>query len=89
MIAQGYVHDILQPHVLPLMRRLQEAIFQKDNARPHTVRVSQNCLRTVTTLPWPTQSPDLFPIDHIWDPLRRRFGHSTSLIELEARLQQI
>ncbi|GFV87957.1 hypothetical protein TNCV_782371 [Trichonephila clavipes] len=29
------------------------AIFQKENARPHTARVSQNCLRTVTSLPWP------------------------------------
>ncbi|GFY34251.1 uncharacterized protein TNCV_2505541 [Trichonephila clavipes] len=50
MTAQRYVHDILQPHMLPLMQRLQEAIFQQDNARPHTARVSQDCLRTVTTL---------------------------------------
>ncbi|GFY17698.1 transposable element Tcb2 transposase [Trichonephila clavipes] len=30
--AQRYVHDILQPHVLPLMQRLPGAIFQQDNA---------------------------------------------------------
>ncbi|GFW27485.1 transposable element Tcb2 transposase [Trichonephila clavipes] len=53
MIAQRYVHDILQPHVLPLMQRLPGAIFQQDNARPHTTRVSEDCLRTVATLPWP------------------------------------
>ncbi|GFX62326.1 transposable element Tcb2 transposase [Trichonephila clavipes] len=51
MTAQQYVHDILHPHVLPLMQRLPGAIFQQDNARPHTARVSQVCLRTVTTLP--------------------------------------
>ncbi|GFW24629.1 transposable element Tcb2 transposase [Trichonephila clavipes] len=39
MTAQRYVHDILQPHVLPLIQR------------PHMARVSQDCLRTVTTLP--------------------------------------
>ncbi|GFU62495.1 transposable element Tcb2 transposase [Trichonephila clavipes] len=39
MTAQRYVHDILQPHVLPLMQRLPGAIFQLDNARPHTARV--------------------------------------------------
>ncbi|GFU32923.1 transposable element Tcb2 transposase [Trichonephila clavipes] len=50
MTAQRYVHDILQPHVLPLMQRLPGAIFQQDNARPHTARVSQDCVRTVTTL---------------------------------------
>ncbi|GFT89480.1 uncharacterized protein TNCV_4387481 [Trichonephila clavipes] len=40
MTTQWYVHDILQPHVLTLMRRLQGAIFQQDNAQPHTARVS-------------------------------------------------
>ncbi|GFV20608.1 transposable element Tcb2 transposase [Trichonephila clavipes] len=53
MAAQRYAHDILQPHVLPLMQRLPGAIFQQDNARPHTTRVLQDCLRTVTTLPLP------------------------------------
>ncbi|GFU50049.1 uncharacterized protein TNCV_4933961 [Trichonephila clavipes] len=65
MTAQRYVHDILQPHVLPLMQRLPGAIFQQDNARPHTAGVSQDCLRTVTTLPWPALSPDLSPIGHL------------------------
>ncbi|GFW75205.1 transposable element Tcb1 transposase [Trichonephila clavipes] len=50
MTAQRYVHDILQPHVLPLLQRLPGAIFQQDNARSHTARVSQDSLRTVTTL---------------------------------------
>ncbi|GFW25639.1 uncharacterized protein TNCV_1309001 [Trichonephila clavipes] len=49
--------------------------------------LSQNCLRTVTTLSWPTLSPDLSPIEHIWKHLGRRVGHPTSLNELEARIQ--
>ncbi|GFW43221.1 transposable element Tcb2 transposase [Trichonephila clavipes] len=60
-----------------------------NNARPHTARVSQDCLRTVTTLHWPARSPDLSPIEHIWAHLGWRVGHPTSLNELEARLQQI
>ncbi|GFV51020.1 transposable element Tcb1 transposase [Trichonephila clavipes] len=51
--AVVYVHDYLQSHVLPPMQRLPGAIFKQDNARPHTARVSQDCLRTVTTLPCP------------------------------------
>ncbi|GFU31668.1 transposable element Tcb2 transposase [Trichonephila clavipes] len=69
MTAQRNVHDILQPHVLQLMQRLPGAIFQPDNSQPHTARVSQACLRTVTTLPWPARSPDLSAIKHIWDHL--------------------
>ncbi|GFX30934.1 transposable element Tcb1 transposase [Trichonephila clavipes] len=87
--TQRYVHDILQSHMLSLMQRLPGAIFQQDNARYHMARVSQDYLRTVTILPWPARSPDLPPIEHIWDPLGRWVGHLTSLNELEARLQQI
>ncbi|GFV57554.1 transposable element Tcb1 transposase [Trichonephila clavipes] len=88
MTAQWYVHDILQRHVLPLMQRLSGAIFQQNKAQPHMVRVSQDFLHTVTTLPWPARSPDLSPIS-IWDHLERRFGHPASFNEVEARLQQI
>ncbi|GFY02870.1 uncharacterized protein TNCV_3507501 [Trichonephila clavipes] len=59
MTAQRYVPDILQPHVLPLMQRLPGAIFQQDNVQPNMARVSQECLLTVNTLPWPARSPDV------------------------------
>ncbi|GFY33004.1 transposable element Tcb1 transposase [Trichonephila clavipes] len=66
-----------------------KTIFQQDNARHHTIRVSQDWLRTVTTLPWPARSPDLCPIELISDHLGRRVGHPTSLNELEASLRQM
>ncbi|GFV25915.1 fatty acyl-CoA reductase 1 [Trichonephila clavipes] len=69
MMVQRYVHDILQPHVLPLMQRHPGAIFQQENARSLTARVSQDCLHTVTILLWSARSPDLSPIEHIWDHL--------------------
>ncbi|GFV95137.1 transposable element Tcb2 transposase [Trichonephila clavipes] len=84
MTAQRYVHDILQPHVLSFMQRLPRAIFQQDKDRLHTAKVSQDCLCFVTTLLWPALSPNLSPIEHIFDHLGRRVGHSTSLNELEA-----
>ncbi|GFX33956.1 transposable element Tcb1 transposase [Trichonephila clavipes] len=93
MTAQQYIYDILQPRVLPLMQWLPRGTFQQDNTRPHTARVSQFCLRTVTILPWPARSPDLSPIEHIWDHLETNLGaiigHPTSLHELEVRSQQI
>ncbi|GFX50829.1 transposable element Tcb2 transposase [Trichonephila clavipes] len=89
MTAQRYVHDILQPHVLPLMQWLPGTLFQQDNALPHMARVSQDCLSPFTILSGPTRSPDWSPIKHIWDHLGGRVGHPTSLNKLEARLQQI
>ncbi|GFV10948.1 transposable element Tcb2 transposase [Trichonephila clavipes] len=74
----------------PRGERLNPAFaLQRDTAQTAGVMVSQDCLRTVATLSWPARSPDLSPIEHIWDNLGRRLGHSTSLKELEARLQKI
>ena len=39
LTAAQYIQDILQPHVLPLMGT-PGAVFQQDNARPHTARIT-------------------------------------------------
>ncbi|GFX47257.1 transposable element Tcb2 transposase [Trichonephila clavipes] len=57
LTGQRYVDDILRPHVGPFLNGLPGAIFQQDNARPHTARVAQDFLRYFQTLPWPTRSP--------------------------------
>ncbi|GFX72032.1 transposable element Tcb2 transposase [Trichonephila clavipes] len=74
MTAQRYVHDILQPHVLPLMEELPGGIFQQDNARTHTAWISQDFLRHVITLLCPARSPDVLPIERIWDKLDGKLG---------------
>ncbi|GFT94781.1 HTH_Tnp_Tc3_2 domain-containing protein [Trichonephila clavipes] len=40
-----YVDDILTPIVLPMLSSRPGAIYQQDNARPHTARLSQQCLQ--------------------------------------------
>ncbi|GFY36222.1 transposable element Tcb1 transposase [Trichonephila clavipes] len=52
LTGQRYVDDILRPHVEPFLNGFPGAIFQQDNARPHTARVAQDFLRHFQTLPW-------------------------------------
>ena len=46
----------------------------RDNARPHVARICQQFLNrnNVNILPWPAVSPDMNPIEHIWDYLGRK-----------------
>ncbi|GFW15995.1 DDE_3 domain-containing protein [Trichonephila clavipes] len=71
LTGQRYVDDILRPHVGSFLNGLPGAIFQPDNARPHTARVAQDFLRHFQTLPWPARSPELSPVEHVWDHLKR------------------
>ncbi|GBM35648.1 hypothetical protein AVEN_244532-1 [Araneus ventricosus] len=52
-------------------------------------RVAQDFLCHVQTLPWPARSPELSPIQHVWDQLKRQMPLCHSVHDLEVAVQDL
>ncbi len=71
--AQRYRDEILRLIVVSFIHD-HHLMLQHDNARPHVARICTQVLEAenIPVLAWPAYSPDMLPIEHVWDALDRR-----------------
>ena len=82
LTGQQYRDHILCPLVVPHFKchPLTSRQIQIDaNAKPHRTCIVQNYMQqeAIELLPWPAMSPDMNPVEHLWNYLGRKVNART------------
>jgi transposase len=78
LTGQKYCDNVLARRVVPHFDNhalADRSMFMDDNARPHRARIVHVLQQeAVQTILWPAMSPDMNPIEHVWDFIGRKIN---------------
>ncbi len=85
--TQRYRDEILRPIVVPFIHD-HHLMLQHYNARPHVARICTQFLEAeiIPVFAWPAYSPDISPIEQVWDALDQRIRQR---VPVPADIQQL
>ena len=71
-INEGSYSGIIIPIVQEILEQYPELVFQQDNAKGHSSKYTKSVFEAIGITPifWPANSPDLNPIETIWDLMK-------------------
>ncbi|GFX08044.1 transposable element Tcb2 transposase [Trichonephila clavipes] len=87
-----YCEEVFLPHVCLLRGAIgPDFTFMDDNARPHRTLAVEALLESenITRMDWPAYSPDLNPIENVWDALGKRIAARLHHPENTQQLKQM
>ena len=89
-MAGEVYRDILQKKLFESIKKLnlgREWVMQQDNDPKHRAHIITHWLKEkeVELLKWPSFSPDLNPIEHMWDEVERRMKKEKPKNETELK----
>ncbi|KAL0162508.1 hypothetical protein M9458_041904 [Cirrhinus mrigala] len=91
--AQRYHDEILRPTVVPFFHN-HHLMLQHDNARPHVAKIWTQFLEAenIPVLAWSAYSPDMSPIEHVWDApdqrIRQRVPVPPNIQQLRTAIEE-